>query len=152
MVVRSYLYSRRKREALPSSWYFSCNMPRSRPPAAPRESNHKHLLCFGFRDVHLVANCFHSSKEAESLREGTTSLRPATFSVYASSHSFRLFAPACENKGTARYFSRDATLDTGGWLDLTRPGLAPGKKHQAALGASGSGTIESFTRFTMTDY
>jgi hypothetical protein len=31
--------------------------------------------------------------------------------------------------------ARGATLDTGGWLTLTRPGLPPGKKHQASLGA-----------------
>ncbi len=31
--------------------------------------------------------------------------------------------------------ARGATLDTGGWLALTRPGLSPGKKHQASLGA-----------------
>jgi hypothetical protein len=30
---------------------------------------------------------------------------------------------------------RGATLDTGGWLALTRPGLSPGKKRQASLGA-----------------
>jgi len=30
------------------------------------------------------------------------------------------------------------TLDTGGWLALTRPGLAPGKKRQASLGALAS--------------
>ena len=29
----------------------------------------------------------------------------------------------------------DATLDTGGWLALTRPGLSPGKMRQAYLGA-----------------
>ncbi len=29
----------------------------------------------------------------------------------------------------------DATLDTGGWLDLTGQGLAPCKVHQASLGA-----------------
>ena len=29
-----------------------------------------------------------------------------------------------------------ATLDTGGWLTLARPGLSPGKMHQASLGAS----------------
>jgi hypothetical protein len=29
----------------------------------------------------------------------------------------------------------DATLDTGGWLDLTGQGLAPCKAHQASLGA-----------------
>ena len=27
----------------------------------------------------------------------------------------------------------DATLDTGGWLDLTRQGLSPCKMHQACL-------------------
>ena len=31
--------------------------------------------------------------------------------------------------------ARGATLDTGGWLALTRPGLSPGKKRQASLGA-----------------
>ena len=31
--------------------------------------------------------------------------------------------------------SADATLDTGGWLALTRPGLSPGKMRQAYLGA-----------------
>jgi hypothetical protein len=31
--------------------------------------------------------------------------------------------------------ARGATRDTGGWLALTRPGLAPGKKRQASLGA-----------------
>jgi len=30
---------------------------------------------------------------------------------------------------------KHATLDTGGWLDLTRPGLTPGQKCQASLGA-----------------
>ena len=29
----------------------------------------------------------------------------------------------------------DATLATGGWLTLTRRGLAPRKTHQASLGA-----------------
>ena len=29
----------------------------------------------------------------------------------------------------------DATLDTGGWLTLSRPGLSPGKMRQAYLGA-----------------
>jgi hypothetical protein len=28
-----------------------------------------------------------------------------------------------------------ATLDTGGWLALSRPGLSPGKMRQACLGA-----------------
>jgi len=28
------------------------------------------------------------------------------------------------------------TLDTGGWLALTRPGLSPGKRRRALLGAT----------------
>jgi len=37
--------------------------------------------------------------------------------------------PATRNSATG------ATLDTGGWLTLTRQGLAPCKMHQASLGA-----------------
>ncbi|MCD4811320.1 transposase, partial [bacterium] len=36
-----------------------------------------------------------------------------------------------------------ATLDTGGWLNLTRQGLAPCKKHQASLGALATGKGEN---------
>jgi len=35
----------------------------------------------------------------------------------------------------ARYLCLDATLDMGGWLDLTQQGLSPCKKYQALLGA-----------------
>ncbi len=54
-----------------------------------------------------------------------TPLRPTWFSVYASS---TLFA------GNSTHSATDATLDTGGWLDLTRQGLSPCKMHQASLG------------------
>ena len=37
-----------------------------------------------------------------------------------------------------------ATLDTGGWLALARPGLSPGKMRQAYLGA-----ITSLSRATL---
>ena len=36
---------------------------------------------------------------------------------------------------TIRNSATDATLNTGGWLSLTRRGLAPRKMHQASLGA-----------------
>ncbi|MBQ0731425.1 MAG: hypothetical protein KBT75_12035 [Oleispira antarctica] len=43
-------------------------------------------------------------------------------------------------KNTGKYFrstnsATGATLDTGGWLNLTRQGLAPCKMHQALLDA-----------------
>ena len=37
--------------------------------------------------------------------------------------------------GQVQYSARDATLDTGEWLTLTRQGLSPCKKCQALLGA-----------------
>jgi len=37
--------------------------------------------------------------------------------------------------------STDATLGMGGWLSLTQPGLSPGKKRQAYLGAQGWGAF-----------
>ncbi len=45
----------------------------------------------------------------------------------------------------------DATLDTGGWLDLTGQGLSPCKAHQASLGAlthefSGNANFGSFVQ------
>ena len=48
-------------------------------------------------------------------------------SVYASPVLFAVYAASCYVTG--------ATLDTGGWLALTRRGLAPCKMHQASLGA-----------------
>jgi hypothetical protein len=60
--------------------------------------------------------------------ESRPPLRPARFSVYASSI---LFAGTKNPTDSAI----DATLDTGGWLDLTRQGLAPCKTHQASPGA-----------------
>lgn len=51
-------------------------------------------------------------------------LRPTWFPGYASHGSFGLGAS-----------SPCATLGTGGWLGLSRPGLPPGKRRQASLGA-----------------
>jgi len=43
---------------------------------------------------------------------------------------------ACDSLPTmAALSARGATRDTGGWLALARPGLAPGKKRRALLGA-----------------
>ena len=43
---------------------------------------------------------------------------------------------ACGSLPTITALSaRGATRDTGGWLALTRPGLAPGQKRRALLGA-----------------
>jgi len=41
----------------------------------------------------------------------------------------------CLVRRTSTDSATDATLDTGGWLTLSRQGLAPCKMHQASLGA-----------------
>ncbi len=41
----------------------------------------------------------------------------------------------CFVRGNSTRSATDATLDTGGWLNLTRQGLSPCKMHQASLGA-----------------
>lgn len=48
-------------------------------------------------------------------------------------HPCGLYNSLCTPRLTVAGF--DATLGTGGWLNLTRWGLTPHKKHQAYLGA-----------------
>ena len=65
-------------------------------------------------------------KQSPLYEPGTYFDRPTWFPVYASDLSFG-FAFRLSSYGSA-------TLGTGGWLDLTRQGLAPCKKRQACLG------------------
>src|SRR3970040_527817 len=71
-----------------------------------------------------ATNLFRSCANFQGTR---LPLRPTGFSVYASPP---LFA-STNTSGSAV----GATLDTGGWLALSRPGLSPGKMRQAYLGA-----------------
>ena len=91
------------------------------------------FLRAGFRHVKTVANCIVSIYGAESPRGGTSPLRPAMFSVYASQLLFAFQLGS---------FSR-ATLDTGCWLGFARQRLSPYKKRQAALGALTYGSVEA---------
>lgn len=59
-------------------------------------------------------------------------LWPTGFSVYASPALFTLLTVSLPFGRSAA----GATLDTGGWLALTRRGLAPRKIRQASLGTS----------------
>ncbi len=70
----------------------------------------------------------HHSFGAELLKEGT--ILPAAYSILCV--RFTSLVPCLHNKGTS---ARRATLDTGGWLSLTRQGLSPCKKRQASLAA-----------------
>src|SRR3984893_6795479 len=108
-------------------WCFSSHMPRSCPtPADPRQPHLSRLLCLGFWNTKTIAVCSIIIDEAvSSFRECGLSygLHDAlcTLQPFRSAFDFLLLAAA--------------TLGTSGWLDLTRPGLSPGQKHQAFLGA-----------------
>ena len=71
-----------------------------------------------------ATNLFRSCTSSQGTR---LPLRPTGFSVYASPTLFASSLPPDSAAG--------ATLDTGGWLALSRPGLPPGKMRQAYLGA-----------------
>ena len=75
------------------------------------------FLCIGFRPHNTVAACIVSFDEAVSLQGGAPPLWPTRFSVYASP---LLFTFATVSIPLATLSARGATLDTGGWLTLTR--------------------------------
>ena len=90
------------------------------------------FLCIGFQDVNTVAVCIYAFDEAE-IASGRC-VRPS--GLQDSLCTLHLFVHDRSSVHTSTPLSvTDATLDTGGWLTLTRLGLAPGKKRQASLGA-----------------
>jgi hypothetical protein len=76
-------------------------------------------------------------------------LRPSATEIIAISELYQLSGSAisptaymilcvrfiCFVRRNSTRSATNATLDTGGWLDLTRQGLSPCKMHQASLGA-----------------
>ena len=63
----------------------------------------------------------------------------------------------CFVRSAWRNSATGATLDTGGWLNLTRQGLTPCKMHQASLGAptllfSGRGFLRSAAKALLCYY
>lgn len=84
------------------------------------------MLLYWVRDALKPSPTERAFRSYINFRGTRFPLRPARFSVYASP---LLFA------GKTSDSARDATLDTGGWLALTRQGLSPCKAHQASLGA-----------------
>ena len=115
----------RNRQGLPSSRRLSPHMPRSKvDPGRPSGTSPSRFLRVGFWAVNTIAICFIRAIGAVS--------------------SFRECDLPCGLRGSlgtlhmarsATASSPCATLGTSGWLILTRPGLSPGKRRQASLGA-----------------
>ena len=103
------------------------------------------LTCHSLRTpqaLHILAGfygCFvlaSGTLKPSPTSTGISKLYP-TFRVYG--YPYGLQDSLCTLRlACSQDFTRsatDATLDTGGWLNLTRQGLAPCKAHQASLGA-----------------
>jgi hypothetical protein len=87
-----------------------------------------HASCWLRVTLRPSPSATNSFRSCTSFQGTRLPLRPAGFSVYASPTLFASYLPPDSAAG--------ATLDTGGWLALTRPGLSPGKIRQAYLGAT----------------
>jgi hypothetical protein len=95
-------------------------------PGRPSESSPNRFLCVGFWRVNTIAICIllvtRLSQALGSADSPTGYVVPCVrFNCFV-----RLYIAAS---------STVATLGMSGWLDLPQPGLAPGKKRQASLGA-----------------
>ena len=95
-------------------------------PGSPSGCSPKCILCLGFWLVNTSAGCFIQLYEAIS-------------SFKAGGRPYGLRNPLCTlqlfRSGLHGPSSTVATLGMSGWLALPQPGLAPGQKHQASLGA-----------------
>jgi len=103
----------------------SSYMPQPEDSGGHSHPCHFRMLHFGFGDVKTLANLNFHFEAVPTLR------------VYG--YPYGLQDSLCTlHLDCSQYFNHsasDATLDTGGWLDLTGQGLAPCKVHQASLGA-----------------
>ena len=115
----------RNRQGLPSSRRLSPHMPRSKvDPGRPSGTSPSRFLRVGFWAVNTIAICFIRANGAvSSFRE--CDLPCGLRASLGTLHMAR----------SATASSPCATLGTSGWLILTRPGLSPGKRRQASLGA-----------------
>ena len=103
----------------------SSYMPQPDDSGGHPHPRHFRMLHFGFGYVKTLANLnFHF--------EAVPTLRVYGY-PYGLQDSLCTLRLDCSQDFTRS--ASDATLDTGGWLNLTGQGLAPCKVHQASLGA-----------------
>ena len=60
----------------------------------------------------------------------------AYYAITDNAHCCNRYLYPCTFVRGAQSSAAEPTLDTGGWLALTRPGLSPGKRRRALLGAT----------------
>ena len=105
-------------------------MPRSRTPAVLRESHH----C----DSSVLASVTLTTSPTAFMLLTLLTASGKCASPVAYVVLCVRFAPLvhiCRSQNRLQHSARDATLDTGGWLDRARQGLSPCKKRQASLAA-----------------
>ena len=118
---------RGRRWGLPGSWHLSYCVPRSLTPTGPLGSHHIDPFVLASDFVTPSPPAVMMITRLHRLREDGLPCGPQD--SLCTLRIFRSFALHC-------ILLISATLDTGGWLDLTRQGLAPCKKCRALLGAT----------------
>jgi hypothetical protein len=103
-------------------------MPCPDDPGRPSGISPYRFLCVGFSSTYLIAACVSCPISGLCQTSGRCGLPYGLHGSLCTLQTFRSVVLRLSS-------SRSATLGTGGWLDLTRQGLAPCKKRQACLGA-----------------
>ena len=108
--------------------YISSYMPRLENPAGPSHPHHYRMILFRLRRTLQPSATGTSSFRGDTSTSGST-VSPTACMILCV--RFTCFVHSLPSKSSAT----GATLDTGGWLTLSRQGLSPCKMHQASLGA-----------------
>jgi len=95
-------------------------------PGRSSESSPNRFLCVGFWRVNTIAICILLVTRRSQALGSADSLTGYVVPCVRFNCLVQLYMGAS---------STVATLGMSGWLDLSQPGLAPGKKRQASLGA-----------------
>ncbi len=132
-------YSAGNHQGLPSSRYISSYMPQLENPAESSQPCPYGRYTWTSSTLQLSSLGTVIYVEAIPALRRADALRPIRFSVYASPVLFMRLSVVCYpvtgKNSLSPHSASSATLDTGGWLILTRQGLPPCKMHQASLGA-----------------
>ena len=122
---------------LPSSRCTSTHMPRLENPADFQHPHHDR--CFTWTSSTLPLSSIETSSFSGQCQHFRITVIPVAYALLCVRFTCfvrNVYMPlTCTGEVTIRCSATGATLDTGGWLDLTRQGLPPCKVHQASLGA-----------------
>ena len=107
-----------RQEAAGSHKFLPLLFSHATPPdtGSPSETSPWRFLCVGFRRVKNVADCFDTLVDAD-MASGRC-ISPVAYVILCV--RFIFLVRACGSLGRLHRSAKNATLDTGGWLDLMK--------------------------------